>query len=100
LHLGEDGTPLLIGAVGVGGLIGGISSLSLGRRSISLPLVVSLVGCALALFVLTVTSAAVVALPVLSVLGIGIAYQLVCGRTLLQRSASGDHSTCSSASTH
>lgn len=89
LHLGEDGTPLLIGAVGVGGLIGGISSLSLGRRSISLPLVVSLVGCALALFVLTVTSAAVVALPVLSVLGIGIAYQLVCGRTLLQRSASG-----------
>jgi predicted MFS family arabinose efflux permease len=89
LHMGADGTPLLIGAVGVGGLIGGISSLSLGRRSISLPLVVSLVGCALALFVLTLTSAALVALPVLSVLGIGIAYQLVCGRTLLQRSASG-----------
>lgn len=89
LHMGEQGTPLLIVAVGVGGLIGGISSLSLGRRSISLPMVVSLVGCALALFALTVTSAEVVALPVLAVLGIGFAYQLVCGRTLLQRSASG-----------
>jgi hypothetical protein len=89
LHMGADGTPLLIVAVGVGGLIGGISSLSLGRRSISLPLVVSLVGCGLALFALTLTSAALVALPVLCVLGIGIAYQLVCGRTLLQRSASG-----------
>jgi predicted MFS family arabinose efflux permease len=89
LHLGADGTPLLIGAVGAGGLIGGISSLSLARRSISLPLVVSLLGCASALFVLSITSAAVVALPVLGVLGIGIAYQLVCGRTLLQRSASG-----------
>jgi Cyclic nucleotide-binding domain/Major Facilitator Superfamily len=89
LHMGADGTPVLIVAVGVGGLIGGISSLSLARRSISLPLVVSLVGCALALFALTVTSAEVVALPVLCVLGIGIAYQLVCGHTLLQRSASG-----------
>lgn len=90
LHMGADGTPLLIAAVGVGGLIGGISSLSLGRSSsISLPLVVSLVGSALALFTLTFTSAAVVALPVLSVLGIGFAYQLVCGRTLVQRSTSG-----------
>lgn len=89
LHMGADGTPLLIAAVGVGGLIGGISSLSLGRSSISLPLVASLVGSAFALLVLTFTSAAVVALPVLSVLGIGFAYQLVCGRTLVQRSASG-----------
>jgi hypothetical protein len=89
LHMGAAETPVLIGAVGVGGLIGGISSLSLGGRSISLPMVVSLVGCALALFALTVTSAVVVALPILAVLGIGFAYQLVCGRTLLQRSASG-----------
>ena len=89
LHMGADGTPVLIAAVGVGGLIGGIASLSLGRPSISLPLVIGLVSCALALFALTVTSAAVVALPLLSVFGIGFAYQLVSGRTLLQRSASG-----------
>ena len=89
LHMGEEGTPVLIVAVGVGGLIGGISSLSLGRGSISVPMVVSLIACALALFALTVTSAEVVALPILAVLGIGFAYQLVCGRTLLQRSASG-----------
>jgi len=89
LHIGADGTPVLIGAVGVGGLLGGIASLSVGRRSMSLPLIIGLLSCALVFFALTVTSAEALAIPLLCVFGIGITYQLVCGRTLLQRSVSG-----------
>jgi hypothetical protein len=89
LHMSAAGTPMLIGAVGAGGLVGGIASLSLGRGSIALPFVIGLLSCALALFALAVTSAEPLALLLLSVSGIGITYQLVCGRTLLQRSASG-----------
>jgi predicted MFS family arabinose efflux permease len=89
LHIGADGTPLLIGAVGVGGLVGGVASLSLGRRSMSVPLIIGLLSCAVVLFALTVTPAEVLALPLLSVFGIGITYAIVCGRTLLQRSAAG-----------
>lgn len=89
LHIGAGGTPVLIGAVGVGGLLGGIASLSLGGRSMSIPLALGLFGCAAALFALAVTRAEAVALPLMSVLGIGITYAIVSGRTLLQRSASG-----------
>jgi hypothetical protein len=89
LHLGTAGTPVLIGAVGVGGLIGGIASLSLGRRSMSLPLIIGLFTCALVLFALAVTSSEAIALPLLSVFCIGITFQIVSGRSLLQRSASG-----------
>lgn len=89
LHMGESGTPVLIGAVGIGGLVGGIASLSLGRHSMSLPMVAGFLACALVLLVLAVTSAQALAIPLLSAFGIGIAYQIVCGRTLLQRSASG-----------
>ncbi|WAC93131.1 cyclic nucleotide-binding domain-containing protein [Mycobacterium sp. Aquia_213] len=89
LHMGSSGTPVLIGAVGIGGLVGGIASLSLGRHSMSLPMVVGFLACAVVLFALAVTSTVALAIPLLSTLGIGIAYQIVCGRTLLQRSASG-----------
>lgn len=89
LHIGAAGTPVLIGAVGVGGLVGGIASLSLVRGSMSLPLLTGLLSCAVVLFALAMTSAETVAMLLLGVCGIGIAYQIVCGRTLLQRSASG-----------
>jgi len=89
LHIGSSGTPVLIGAVGVGGLIGGIASLSLGRRSMSLPFIFGLLACALVLFVLAATSSEILANALLIAFGIGITYQIVCGRTLLQRSASG-----------
>jgi hypothetical protein len=89
LHIGAKATPLLLGAAAVGGLIGGIASLSLGgQRSMSVPLALGLLGSALALFLLTVISSKFVAFPLLSVIGVGIAYQAVCSRTLLQRSAS------------
>lgn len=90
VRIGANGTPVLVGAVAVGGIIGGITSLSLnGRRSMSVPLAIGLLACALALCTLTVTSARAVALALVSVAGIGVAYQAVCSRTLLQRSASG-----------
>jgi hypothetical protein len=89
LHIGASGTPVLIGAVGIGGLVGGIASLSLGRHSMSLPMIVGFLGCTLALFALAVTSGEALAIPLLSAFGIGITYQIVCGHTLLQRSATG-----------
>lgn len=89
VHIGADGTPVLIAAVGVGGVLGGMASFSLGRRSMALPLIAGLLGCALTLFALAATSSEALAIVLLSVFGVGITYQLVCGRTLLQRSASG-----------
>ena len=89
LHIGANGTPVLIGFGTAGGFIGGIASLSLARRSKSLSLAIGLVICALALFALTVTSAKAVALPLLSLFGIGMVYQGVSSRTLLQSTASG-----------
>ncbi len=55
----------------------------------SIPLAIGLLACALALCTLTVTSAKALALALVSAAGIGVAYQAVCSRTLLQRSASG-----------
>jgi hypothetical protein len=89
LHMGTSGTPVLIGAVGIGGLIGGVASLSLGRHSLSLPMAAGFLGCAAILLVLAVTSAQAVAIALLAAFGIAVAYQIVCGRTLLQRSTSG-----------
>jgi predicted MFS family arabinose efflux permease len=92
LHIGVNATPLLVGAAGVGGLIGGIASLSLGgRRLMSVPLAFGLLGCALTTFMVTVTSSEllVLTLTLLTGFNIGIAYQFVCSRTLLQRCASG-----------
>jgi len=55
----------------------------------SVPLVVGLLSCGVVFFALSATSVVALAIPLLGLFGIGDAYQLVCGRTLLQRSASG-----------
>jgi hypothetical protein len=90
VRFGANGTPVLVGAAAVGGIIGGVASLSLdGGRSMSVPLAIGLLSCALALSALTLTSVKAAALVLVSVAGIGVAYQAVCSRTLLQRSASG-----------
>lgn len=89
LHIGADGTPVLIAFGTAGGFIGGVASLSLVRRSKSGALAIGLLICALALVVLTVTSDKAIALPALSVFGIGMVYQGVSSRTLLQSTASG-----------
>jgi hypothetical protein len=90
VRIGVNGTPVLVAAVAVGGIIGGIASLSLhGRHSMSVPLAIGLFTCGLALCMLTVTSVKAVAFALVGVAGIGVAYQAVCSRILLQRSASG-----------
>ncbi len=90
VRIGANGTPVLVGAVALGGIIGGIATLSLdNRRSMSVPLAIGLLACATALCALTVTSAKALALALVSAAGIGVAYQAVCSRTLLQRNASG-----------
>jgi hypothetical protein len=89
-HIGANGTPVLVAAVALGGIIGGIGSLSLhGRHSMSVPLAIGLLTCALALGALTVTSVAAVDLALITLAGVGVAYQAVCSRTLLQRTTSG-----------
>lgn len=90
LHIGSERTPVLIGAVGLGGLLGGVASLSLASRpSVSVPLILSLVTCVAASFAISASSSTVLTIALLVVFGIAIAYQVVCGRTLLQNSASG-----------
>jgi hypothetical protein len=90
LHTDSAMTPVLIGAVGLGGLMGGITSLSLARRrSMSVPLILGLASCAMASFAIAASSSLILTLLLLIGFGVGIAYQVVCGRTLLQRSASG-----------
>lgn len=89
LHLGAEGTPVLIAFGTAGGFIGGIASLSLVRRSKALALTIGLLVCALALFVLTVTSVKAVALPTLILFGVGMVYQGVSSRILLQNTATG-----------
>jgi predicted MFS family arabinose efflux permease len=89
LHLGAKATPVLIAFGTAGGFVGGIASLSVGRRALSTSLTIGLLICALALIALTMTSTKAVALPLLSLFGIGMVYQAVSSRTLLQSTASG-----------
>jgi predicted MFS family arabinose efflux permease len=73
-----------------GGFIGGIASLSVGRRSLSVSLATGLLIVALGLFALTVTPKPEFIAPLLlSVISIGMLYQGVSSRTLLQSTASG-----------
>lgn len=88
LHMNVDDIPLLGVFGSAGAFVGGIASLSFGRRSLSVSLAIGLLIAASALSALTVTSNAL-ALPLLSLFSIGMLYQGVCARTLLQRTASG-----------
>jgi predicted MFS family arabinose efflux permease len=90
MHVPASGTGVLLAFGAAGGFIGGIASLSVGRRSLSVSLAIGLLICAFALFALTVTpSAEVVAPLLLSLFSVGLVYQAVSGRTLLQSTTSG-----------
>ena len=88
---GETGAGLIIGAVGIGGLIGaGIATGIAGRRYLTPPIVATglIAGCVLAA-VATVNEL----LPVMGLIalaGVAEAVMMVCSRTLLQR-ATDDH---------
>ena len=89
MHTSVKGIPLLSVFATVGAFIGGIASLSAGRRSLSVSLAIGLLICASAMFVLSVTSGIAVALPLLSLFSLGMLYQAVSSRTLLQSTATG-----------
>jgi hypothetical protein len=89
LHMDPKAAPVLMVLGSAGAFIGGIASLSLGRRSLSVSLAIGLLICAVALTVLTVTSARAVALPLVSLFSIGMVYQGVSSRCLLQGTVSG-----------
>jgi len=88
---GETGAGLIIGAIGIGGLLGaGIASGVAGRRHLTPPVVVA--GLAAGGLLATV-SAAQELLPVVGLIaltGVAAAVLMVCSRTLLQR-ATDDH---------
>lgn len=90
MHLPAWWLGVLSAFAAAGGFIGGIASLSVGRRSLSASLATGLLIVGLGLLALTVTPRAEVVVPVLlSVVSIGMVYQGVSSRTLLQSTASG-----------
>jgi predicted MFS family arabinose efflux permease len=90
MHLPAWWLGVMTAFAAAGGFIGGIASLSVGRRSLSVSLATGLLIVALGLFALTVTPKAEFVAPfLLGVISIGMLYQGVSSRTLLQSTASG-----------
>jgi len=89
VHTSVKGTPLLQVFGTVGAFFGGFASLSAGRRSLSVSLTIGLLVCASAMFVLSAASGPAVAFPLLSLFSLGMVYQAVSSRTLLQSTATG-----------
>jgi predicted MFS family arabinose efflux permease len=90
MHLPALWLGVMTAFAAAGGFIGGIASLSVGRRSLSVSLATGLLIVALGLFALTVTPKAEFVAPLLlGVISIGMLYQGVSSRTLLQSTASG-----------
>ena len=90
MHIPVSGLGVLHAFAAAGGFIGGVASLSVGRRSLSVSLAIGLLICGSALFLLTVTPKAEFVAPLLlSVFSVGMVYQGVSSRTLLQSTASG-----------
>ncbi len=86
LHLGPSGTPLLVSAVGVGGLIGGVFSLSFAHRQRLTPyLAAGLLLSAIGPVIVAGAPYLAVTLLVLAGFGVGIAMQTVATHSLLQR---------------
>lgn len=88
LHLGSSGAGVIVAAMGMGALVGGIASGAAARRRRLAPVVLwsgVVPGVALALVAVLLALGPVVVL--VAVAGAGGAVQLVAGRTLLQRTA-------------
>lgn len=86
LHLGPSGTPLLVSAVGVGGLLGGVFSLSFAHRQRLTPyLAAGLLLSAIGPVIVAGAPYLAVTLLVLAGFGVGIAMQTVATHSLLQR---------------
>jgi MFS family permease len=86
LHTGEEGLGLLNAAIGAGGLVGALSAMTLvGRPRLAPFMAVGLCLWGAPILVVGLLPSAVVAVPVLAVLGAGNAILDVAGFTLLQR---------------
>ena len=86
LGAGETGAGLIIGAVGVGGLVGaGIASGVAGRRYLTPAIVVAGLFSGGMLAMVSATSHLVLVMVLIAVSGLAEAVLMVCARTLLQR---------------
>ncbi len=88
LHLGSSGAGVVVGAMGLGGLLGGVVAATVARRRSLAPVVLAsglVQGVGVALVAAFVILAPAVAL--LALAGMGGAVLMVAGRTLLQRNA-------------
>ncbi|MCX6460102.1 MAG: hypothetical protein NTZ03_07305 [Actinobacteria bacterium] len=82
----ESTSGVMIGAAGIGVLIGSIAAAGLAMRAkLALPVVVSLGAAGLPLLVMAAVGRLPVAVALLTLCGIGIAVSSVAARTLLQR---------------
>lgn len=87
LDEGQWGAGLIIGALGVGGLVGGLAAATFARRrSLGLPVVVTGVLQGLVLVFVVYTTALVSLVVLVALSGACSAVMLVAGRTLVQRS--------------
>ena len=88
LDIGSSGAGVVVGAMGLGGLLGGAVASAVGRRRALARVVLAsglAQGAGMALVAVTLVLAPVLALLVLA--GMGGAVMMVAGRTLLQRNA-------------
>ncbi len=91
LGMSDSGPGLLTSALGIGAVIGGAASVVLmGRRKLTPALAVGIVVTGVPLALIGLTSTVGVAATMLVVSAVGLAFTLVTGRTLLQRSVSSD----------
>jgi hypothetical protein len=91
LHLGQSGVGLLSTAVGVGGVLGGMATLSLvGRRRLAPAFLLGVTLWGVPLMFLGLAGETPVVLVLLAAAGSGLTFLDVSGRTLLQRIVSDD----------
>ena len=91
LGLGDSGPGLLTSALGVGAVIGGAATVVLmGRRRLTPALAFGIAGTGVPLVLIGLTASPVVVAVMLAACDAGIAFTLVTGRTLLQRSVGSE----------
>lgn len=87
LHGGDSAAGLVVGATGIGALIGAAAAAGLAFRvRLAAPTTLGLVAAGLPLLVMTAVSGLPPAVVLLALSGLGQAFTSVAGRTLLQRS--------------
>jgi MFS family permease len=87
---GDAAAGLLVGATGIGALLGSAASAGLAfRQRLAMPVVLGLLAAGVPLLVMAAVGGLPAAVALLAVCGLGGAFSSVAGRTLLQRSIDG-----------